>query len=505
MKKFVERMKLGLKSIRAKLFLTLSVTILIIIFVLVILNNTVLETFYIYSKEKELKSVYEKLNEYYQEPDYKIDLESELEKIAIRNDFEILIKGLSDELIYTSNKDFYASFYQLGIRNRMDSEEREILEQNDKMTIARIQDYRNNMTYVLLTAKLDNGYKLYMRIPINSIQESVKISNKFLYLIAGITIIIAAVIVVVISRKFTDSILELNIIAKKMSNLDFSHKYKVNNTEDEINNLGKSINTMSDKLEKTIKQLRDNNLELERDIEEKSKIDEMRKTFISDVSHELKTPIALIQGYSEGLMENVNTSEEDRKFYAEVIIDETNKMDRLVKQLLELMKLEYGKREFNNTSFDIVQLEKEIIRKSKVILQEKGIEIKFNENKKIKAIADDFYIEQVITNYLTNAIKHAKEVDGKKQIKITNRINRSKNKVRISVFNTGETLKDEEILRVWNRFYKADKSRKRQDGGAGIGLSLVKAIMNNYGNDYGVNNKENGVEFYFELELAETK
>ena len=455
MGKVVEKIKVGLKSIRAKLFLTLSGTILIIIFVLVILNNTVLETFYIYSKEKELKSVYEKLNEYYQEPDYKIDLESELEKIAIRNNFEILIKGLSDELIYTSNKDFYASFYQLGIRNRMDSEEREVLEQNEKMTITRIQDYRNNMTYVLLTAKLDNGYKLYMRIPINSIQESVKISNKFLYLIAGITIIIAAVIVVVISRKFTDSILELN--------LDFSHKYKVNDTEDEINNLGKSINTMSDKLEKTIKQLRDNNLELERDIEEKSKIDEMRKTFISDVSHELKTPIALIQGYSEGLIENVNTSEEDRKFYAEVIIDETNKMDKLVKQLLELMKLEYGKREFNNTSFDIVQLEKEIIRKSKVILKEKGIEIKFNENKKIKTLADDFYIEQVITNYLTNAIKHVKEVDGKKQIKVANRINRSKNKVRISVFNTGETLKDEEILRVWNRFYKADKSRKRQD------------------------------------------
>ena len=189
----------------------------------------------------------------------------------------------------------------------------------------------------------------------------------------------------------------------------------------------------------------------------------MRKTFISDVSHELKTPIALIQGYSEGLIENVNTSEEDRKFYAEVIIDETNKMDKLVKQLLELMKLEYGKREFNNTSFDIVQLEKEIIRKSKVILKEKGIEIKFNENKKIKTLADDFYIEQVITNYLTNAIKHVKEVDGKKQIKVANRINRSKNKVRISVFNTGETLKDEEILRVWNRFYKADKSRKRQD------------------------------------------
>ena len=129
-----------------------------------------------------------------------------------------------------------------------------------------------------------------------------------------------------------------------MAKLDFSQKYRIKDTEDEINELGKSINTMSDKLERTINQLRGTNVELEKDIEEKSKIDEMRKQFISDVSHELKTPIALIQGYAEGLVENVNTDEESRKFYAEVILDETNKMDTLVKQLLELMKLEYGKR-----------------------------------------------------------------------------------------------------------------------------------------------------------------
>ena len=262
---------------------------------------------------------------------------------------------------------------------------------------------------------------------------------------------------------------------------------------------------MSDKLEKTIKQLRDNNIELERDIEEKSKINEMRTTFISDVSHELKTPIALIQGYSEGLIENVNTSEKDRKFYAEVILDETNKMDKLVKQLLELMKLEYGKREFNNTEFNIVELEKEVVRKSKVMLEEKNIEVKFKEDKIIDTIADDFYIEQVITNYFTNAIKHAKEVNGEKYIKITNRINKKKNKVRISVFNTGETLSKEERMRVWNRFYKADESRNREDGGVGIGLAFVKAIMNNYDNEYGVINRDNGVEFYFELELAEKK
>ena len=493
------------KSIRFKLFMVIAISSLLVILLLVLANNTVLESYYIYSKEKQLKVVYNQVNEYYNRLDYTYDLERELERISVRNDFDILIKGLSDETIYTSNNDFFATFYQLGISGKKGDSSQKVIDQDSKVTITKIQDYRNNMTYVLLSGKLDNGYNLYMRISTNSIQESVRISNRLLYILAGITIVIAGSIAIVISRKFTNSILELNDIAEKMSNLDFSKKYNVKDSDDEINNLGKSINKMSDKLKQTIKRLQETNLELEKDVEEKSKINEMRTTFISDVSHELKTPIALIQGYSEGLIENVNSNDKDRKFYAEVILDESNKMDKLVKQLLELMKLEYGKREFNNTTFDIIELEKEVVRKSKVILDEKKINVKFEGRKRAEVLADDFYIEQVITNYITNAIKHAKEENGEKVIKITNKVDKKNNKLRVSVYNTGDKLEDEQILRVWNRFYKADESRNRNDGGVGIGLSLVKAIMNNYGNAYGVENKENGVEFYFELNLPTPK
>ena len=119
----------------------------------------------------------------------------------------------------------------------------------------------------------------------------------------------------------------------------------------------------------------------------------------------------------------------------------------------------------------------------------------------INVIADDFYIEQVITNYLTNAIKHVEEVNRKKSIIIENVVNIEKNKVRIKVFNTGMNIKEEDLTRIWNRFYKVDESRNRADGGTGIGLSFVRAIMSNYKNDYGVINKDDGVEFYFELDL----
>ena len=488
-------------SVIIKLFLTISLVILGIITFLILVNNFVFGKFYLYSKRQVLKSVYTTVNDYYNNCE-EGDLSSELEQIAIKNNFDILIRNNQNINVFTSSKDFFST---LGQMNEMTSKlhigSSEVIEKSNNYRIIKIKDTQNGVTYVLLSAKLDNNYLLYIRIPINSIQESVKISNNFLYLMAGFAILIAAVIVSYVSRKFTEPILELNAIAKKMSNLDFSHKYRITDADDEINNLGKSINTMSDKLEKTIKQLRNTNIELEKDIEEKSKIDEMRKSFISDVSHELKTPIALIQGYSEGLLENVNTDEESRKFYAEVILDETNKMDKLVKQLLELMKLEYGKREFTDSLFNIVEVEKEVIRKSKVMLEETQVEVKYETPEEINVYADDFYIEQVVTNYITNAIKHVKEVDGEKYIKITNEVNIEKNNVRIKVFNTGEQISEEHMARIWNRFYKIDESRNRSNGGTGIGLAFVKAIMTNYGKDYGLINKENGVEFYFDLEL----
>ena len=270
------------------------------------------------------------------------------------------------------------------------------------------------IAFVIFILMLLNNFvleRIYVSmLTTRDIHESTKILNYILIVIDFVIIIGSGILSSFISKKFTEPIIELDHIAQKMSNLDFSQKYEIDDTEDEINNLGKSINIMSEKLEKTINQLTVNNTELEKDIERKSKIDEMRKQFISDVSHELKTPIALIQGYAEGLVENVNADDESREFYANVILDEANKMDRLVKQLLELMKLEYGKREFNNENFDIVELTKEVIRKCNVMLEENDVKVYFNYENAIIANADAFYIEQILTNYLTNAIKYSKQI-----------------------------------------------------------------------------------------------
>ena len=316
------------------------------------------------------------------------------------------------------------------------------------------------------------------------------------------TTLVGSLIFFLIVRSYTKPIEDLEEIAERVAKLDFSKKYKVRGTGDEIDKLGISINKLSQEFEDSLKKMRKINNELEKDIENKSKIDEMRKQFISDVSHELKTPISLIQGYAEGLIENVNTDEENKNFYSEVILDEANKMDKLVKRLLELIKLEYEDKEFENNNFDICELIREIIRISKVKLNEENIEVIFDEFDPVYVFADEFYIEQVVINYFTNAMKNVIEKNGKKQIIIKIDKSEEVGKARISVFNTGNNISEEHIDRIWNRFYKVDESRDRSKGGTGIGLSLVKAIMSKYDNKYGVQNVENGVEFYFELNYS---
>lgn len=344
-----------------------------------------------------------------------------------------------------------------------------------------------NMVYIKTTASTISDTFDYVR---------------FLGIFGIIAILIGGITVWIITEIFTRPIEKLDKIARNIAKLDFSEKYELRGTDDEIDNLGKSINELSQELENTIGKMKKDNIDLERDIEKKSKIDEMRKQFVSDVSHELKTPISLIQGYAEGLVENVNTDEENKNFYANVILDEANKMDKLVKRLLELMKLEYEDIEFNDKNFDVAELIHEVIRISKVKLEEQNIEVIFDEKDPIYVFADDFYIEQVITNYFTNAIKNIKEINGKKQIRVTTQKSDEQGKIRISVFNTGDHISEENKERIWNRFYKVDSARSREKGGTGIGLSLVKAIMVKYNNSYGIENVEDGVEFYFELKYS---
>ncbi len=492
-------MKRFLNSIQAKLFLIVASIVVITILFLVIINGVIFEAYYYYHIKNHLISSFEKIVEAQDNQEGVIKSLSEIENV------EIEITDTNNVMKYSTKNDFVKEFNSIPSVNYEVKysifNQDEIIYNKDNVMICKIIDKVTGMNDILLKGTREDKI-IYIVKPISIIEESIKISNRSIWTITIFSMTVSAVAILLITAKFTKPISELNELAKGISNLDFSKKYTMHNTDDELNQLGMSINALSSTLEQKIKELEKHNMQLERDIEEKSKIDEMRKQFISDVSHELKTPISLIQGYAEGLIENVNSDEESKNFYAEVIVDESNKMDALVKRLLELMKLENEDSKFNDGEFNIIELINSITKKYDKRLKEENIKITIDKKKEINVYADEFYIDEVFSNYFTNAMKNIKEVDGKKEIKVSIKDSPNTDKYRISVFNTGDSISNENLDKIWNRFYKADKSRNREKGGHGIGLSLVKAIMTRYKSEYGVNNLENGVEFYFDIDKA---
>ena len=224
-------------------------------------------------------------------------------------------------------------------------------------------------------------------------------------------------------------------------------------------------------------------------------MEDMRNEFLGNVSHELKTPIALIQGYAEGLKEDVNDDAESREFYCDVIMDEAGKMNQMVKNLLTLNQLEFGSDEVVFERFDIVRLVRGVVASCEILIQQAEAEVNFVSDDLIHVWADEFKTEQVVRNYLTNAIHH---VENEKRIEV--KICKDNGKVRVSVFNSGKPIPEEDLPKLWDKFYKVDKAHTREYGGNGIGLSIVKAIMESFHQRYGVKNFDNGVEFWFELD-----
>lgn len=376
------------------------------------------------------------------------------------------------------------------------SETRDILYQSDKYTVQKVYDSRLLDDYIELWGTLDNGNFILIRTPIQGIKDNVHISNTFITYIGIGTLIIGIIAAFVLSSYISRPIKQLSNIAERMSELDFDIKYD-GKDKGEIGLLGKSMNNMSQKLEENISQLKAANLELQRDIDKKEKLEKMRTDFLSNVSHELKTPIALIQGYAEGLKEGITDDPESMDFYCSVIMDEAAKMNNMVKRLLTLNQIEFGEDELVMERFDINELVKSVVNANELRATQKNLSITYDIlDTPLYVWADEYKVEEVVTNYLSNAINHC---CNENIIKIkVGQID--KDNVRVSVFNTGNNIPEADIEHIWEKFYKVDKARTREYGGNGIGLSIVKAIVESMGKTCGVNNLSDGVEFWFDLD-----
>lgn len=383
------------------------------------------------------------------------------------------------------------------LRNILGQNERpfELVSQTSDYTIQKSFDPRNKSYYLECWGFLsDDSTSFIMSMPVASVRESVELSNRFLAYVGLAALAGGSILIYFTTKMVVSPILSLTNLSERMSNLDFDAHY-TGNASDEIGVLGHSMNLLSQRLKETVGELKTANLKLQKDIEEKTQIDEMRKEFIANVSHELKTPIALIQGYAEGLTEGMAQDPESRDYYCEVIMDEANKMNKMVKQLLTLSALESGNDAPVMERFDLAELIRGILSSAQLMIGQNGAEVEFFREEPCFVWADEFKIEEVVTNYLNNAINH---VQGERRIRID--IEAAQDEVRVTVFNTGNPIPEEDLPNLWTKFYKVDKARTRAYGGSGIGLSIVKAIMDSHHKECGAENVEGGVVFWFTLE-----
>jgi len=465
-----------------------------------IINNCFLENFYIQNKKNAIKDAYFQINEVVANGDITSDeFNLELRKTCDMYNIGLLVIDASSNTQISSTRDVDKLQRRLYDNLFRPGSDIVYLDEDSNYYMAKVMDKSTNTEYLEMWGLLDNGNLFLIRSPIESIRDSVKLSNRFLAYVGVITTLISAVLIWIVTTRITRPIMELKNISEEMTKLNFETKYE-SRGQNEIDLLGEYMNELSSTLERTISELKTANNELMRDIEKKEQIDEMRKEFLSNVSHELKTPIALIQGYAEGLKEGVNDDDtESRNFYCDVIMDEAGKMNTMVKKLLDLNQLEFGNDVVAMERFDITALVKNFIASAEILISQNGVDVRVDDSAPIYVWADEFKTEEIVRNFFSNAMNH---VDRTKIIEIKYRLieEEHSNKVRISVFNTGEPIPEESLPHIWEKFYKVDKARTREYGGSGVGLSIVKAIMESMNQHYGVINYTNGVEFWFELE-----
>ncbi len=341
----------------------------------------------------------------------------------------------------------------------------------------------------------DNRTCFIMSMPLSSLHESVRFFNRFLLSIGSLVLVLGAAVMYFATKKITEPINSLANLSERMTKLDFSARYTGSN-EDELGTLGRSMNSLSERLETAIAELKTANNELQSDIENKRLIDQKRQEFVANVSHELKTPIALIQGYAEGLQDGLCEDPESRDYYCGVIVDEAKKMNRMVRQLLNLSAIEQGKDAPDFTRFNLSKVVKGVVAAADILVKQKEASVELDVPESINVWADEFKIEEVITNYLNNALNH---LQAPNQISIYTEAE-GENTVSIHVMNTGKQIPEEDLNKLWEKFYKVDKAHTRAYGGSGLGLSIVRAIADAHHQRCGVKNTRTGVDFWFTLE-----
>lgn len=471
-------------SIRLKMFLQITAILLTAVTVILIINTTCLGDFYFYNEKSKMASTAEYLDS--------LDLKSgvylgTVGKLETENNISIDIYFSDGNPLYLSPKNLIPTGGNTIIIEHSTEKNGAVLDIRESSGIQYI-DYKYT---------LSDGIEIEIFSILANVEANAEIALYFVWASVLFIFIVVIIFFIIYSKSFTKPLIQMSKITEKMSNMDFSERVAVK-SNDEIGNLASSINNLSGSLDITLQDLNQKNKKLQDDIEKKQTLDELRKEFISSISHELKTPIAIVRGYAEGAELMLQSGDaENAAEYCGVIIKESEKMNALVMELLELSRFEIGDSRLEIENFSLYDFVHDYTDSEKIVFEENGIKCETDIPKDLRCQGDLIKLNMVLNNFVSNAVSHT---DKEKLIRIY--CEERAEKVRIFVYNTGKAIAEEDIDKIWDSFYRADKARSRKEGRFGLGLSIVSAIQNLHGNEYGVFNSESGVTFWFDADRA---
>ena len=479
-------------SIKNKIAFSFIGLVSIILISQMIFNNFYAKEFYIKEKSNAMEQSFYEIEKLY-------DGTSEsIENVALefenKYNFNILVSDNKNELIYvTENRNMVQYAVRPLVKSYKIKPDLSISDQNPIITT--LHTPPNNSQALMLYGEFDfqnDKNFIQITVPMDSIENSVGIFTKASTTISIIALLIAVLYSFIISRGITKPISDIEKIASNCANLDFSMLANENIASLEIANLATNINSMSKQLEKTINELNIANEKLQNDIANERKIEQMRREFIANVSHEMKTPLALLQIYSSNLKSNVENIDKD--YYCETIIEETERLNDMVVSMLDISSIESGLSKMNFSEISISILCLSVVDKFMPVLEDFNLTIDIQSN--LNIIGDAKYLEQAMKNYISNAISHTE-----KDKKINISLLKNDDDVIFGIFNEGNNISEGDILYIWDSFYKSDKSRVRSGNNAGLGLYIVKTIINAHNGACNVRNDNNGVIFEFKIKL----
>lgn len=471
----MRRKKMG---IRAKVFLEIGAIIAVCLIGISIANSQLLESVYIWNVERSLSTMAQSVEN--AEGDY-FSLIADYE---IKQGVSIDLYDKTDNYIYEGSGKFISS-NKLNIISRTENE--------DGSYFNIVAEEGSTTQYIVYGNDFENGWHIEITAQKDPIQENANLATGVTTTITVLALIVALLFISGYSKRFTKPLIEMSEVANKIANLDFSAKCEINRG-DEIGALADNINIVSDSLNSALSELREKNAQLMEDIERERRIEQMRADFISAASHELKTPIAIIRGYAEGLKMNVSEENESASEYCDIIMRESDRMNVLVLNMLEQSLYSSGVKKPDMSEFDVDDFIQDLLKTVAPIFEEKGVTVNYLKTEKLTAFADRVQMTTVLSNIVLNACSHA---NGEKIIRITTE--KSDDKIKVNVFNTGSRVEDKDKDSIFTSFYRADKAHSRAEGRFGLGLSIVKSITENHNCTSGFENKEDGVTFWFTI------